>query len=475
MRHIRRVSGGLSALCLVTGLGLVACDKDSSNATAPAASAPAATTSVAVTPPAPPPASTAETADDEAVNEELRDYHRHHHHGGVTMFISMAIDTLGLEPAKKAQVEKIQSDLHTKMAPARDAEHDLLSTIADGVAAGKIEPAKVDAAVAKVATASAGIHAATADALTQLHDALSPVERAAWSTRSRRTGRSGTRSTSRRRRAARRRGRGSRAHRASGAHARPGRQDQHGAEHRDAGHAADRSQGRGRVTFRPSRRHSWPTSSTRRRSRRRRPPRRVTSRGTGQGGSRASTRRSRRCSRRSSARSSPRTCASVSTTNMSRRASEGAMNRIIASLSKGFAIAPAVGALAPCLSPPHPRERSGPRRRPSTSRRRSRSTTRATRPTGTAATGSGATSTAGGGITIASRRFWRIAELTSHPGGRGSGGIADRSRVGRARGRRTRPLPLRVSRPHRSRSLARNKGVTAASYGQPVSPSRRRD
>jgi Spy/CpxP family protein refolding chaperone len=119
------------------------------------------------------------TADDEALNEELRDYHRHHHHGGVTMFISMAIDTLGLDPAKKAPIEKIQSDLQAKMVPARDAEHDLLSTIADGVAAGKIDTAKVDAAVAKVGTASAGIHAATTDAMTQLHDALAPAERAA--------------------------------------------------------------------------------------------------------------------------------------------------------------------------------------------------------------------------------------------------------------------------------------------------------
>jgi Spy/CpxP family protein refolding chaperone len=187
MRQVGRVSGGVSAPCLVIGalvigLGLGGCDKDSSNATAPAASAPAVTASVAVTPPPPAPTASAaatDTAEDEAVNEELRDYHRHHHHGGVTMFISMAIDTLGLEPAKKAQVEKIQSDLHTKMAPARDAEHDLLSTIADGVAAGKIDPATVDASVAKIATASAGIHTATLDAVTQLHDALSPVERAA--------------------------------------------------------------------------------------------------------------------------------------------------------------------------------------------------------------------------------------------------------------------------------------------------------
>ena len=65
------------------------------------------------------------------------------------------------------------------MAPARDAEHDVLAAIADGVAAGKIDTAKVDTAIGKVATASAAIHVATSDALMQLHDALAPTERAA--------------------------------------------------------------------------------------------------------------------------------------------------------------------------------------------------------------------------------------------------------------------------------------------------------
>jgi Spy/CpxP family protein refolding chaperone len=173
-------------LILVAGLGLAACDNPSSGA-APVASTsatPAAASSVAATPSASAaaPAGSAQAAsmgEDESVNEDLRDYHRHHHHGGMTMFISLAIDTLGLDPAKKTQVEKIQSDLQAKMAPARDAEHDLLSTIADGVAAGKIDTAKVDAAIAKLATVSAGIHTATIDAMTQLHDALAPVERAA--------------------------------------------------------------------------------------------------------------------------------------------------------------------------------------------------------------------------------------------------------------------------------------------------------
>ncbi len=184
MRHVRWMCGLIPGVILVTGLGLAACDHGSSSGgAAPTASAkPPASSSAAATPSAVGSAAAADSgsaAEDEAVNEELRDYHRHHHHGGVTMFISMAIDTLGLDPAKKVLVEKIQNDLHAKMAPARDAERDLLSTIADGVAMGKIDTAKVDAAVGKVATASAGIHAATTDALTQLHDALAPVERAA--------------------------------------------------------------------------------------------------------------------------------------------------------------------------------------------------------------------------------------------------------------------------------------------------------
>jgi Spy/CpxP family protein refolding chaperone len=183
MRHIRWMTRAVPGLLLVSGLALVACDDKSSGGAAPAASdsaKPAAATSAPAASASAAPAASASAADqaaEEATNDELRTYHRHHHHGGMYSFISMAIDTLGLDATKKAAVEKIQKDLHAKMAPARDAEHDLLSTIADGAAAGKIDTAKVDAAVAKVGTASAGIHAAVGDALTQLHDALSPVER----------------------------------------------------------------------------------------------------------------------------------------------------------------------------------------------------------------------------------------------------------------------------------------------------------
>jgi Spy/CpxP family protein refolding chaperone len=178
MRPIRWIVGTIPGWVLIAGTGLVACDNASSSgsgASAPASAA--AASSVAVTPPAPTVPEQAVAADD-AVNESLRDYHRHHH-GGLTTFISMAVDTLGLDEEKRASVEKIQNDLRAKTAPARDAENDLLAAIADGVAAGKLDTAKINAAVEKQAAASTSIHDATADALTQLHDALTPAERAA--------------------------------------------------------------------------------------------------------------------------------------------------------------------------------------------------------------------------------------------------------------------------------------------------------
>ncbi len=178
MRPIRCIIGTIPGWVLIAGSGLVACDNASSSGGGASASASAAAaSSVAVAPPAPTVAEQPVAADD-AVNESLRDYHRHHH-GGLTTFISMAVDTLGLDEEKRASVEKIQSDLRAKTAPARDAENDVLAAIADGVAAGKLDTAKINAAVEKQAAAATSIHDATADALTQLHDALTPAERAA--------------------------------------------------------------------------------------------------------------------------------------------------------------------------------------------------------------------------------------------------------------------------------------------------------
>jgi Spy/CpxP family protein refolding chaperone len=95
------------------------------------------------------------------------------------MFIHMAIESLGLTGDQKAKVEKIQADLHAKMAPSREAGRAVLQLLADGVKAGKLDDGKLKAALAKQEAASAGNHAASQDALNQLHEALSPAERAA--------------------------------------------------------------------------------------------------------------------------------------------------------------------------------------------------------------------------------------------------------------------------------------------------------
>ncbi len=152
-------------LLLGTGSALVACGGEGATSAPPATAATA--TATAVSP-----------EDDEAA-ADLSEHHRHHHHGGVTMFIAMTLDSLGVSPEQAAAVEKIQGDLFAKMEPAHVAEQNMLNVLADGIAAGKIDTAKVDAAIDAVKTASAGVHEAVADSLNQLHTVLTPEQRAA--------------------------------------------------------------------------------------------------------------------------------------------------------------------------------------------------------------------------------------------------------------------------------------------------------
>jgi len=156
MRFLR-----MTGLALVAGFGLSA-------AAAHAAQAPSPTTA----------AGSAAPADDQAVSE-LKEHHRHHHHGGITKFISMSLDTLGTDDAKRPQIEKLQSDLHAQMGPAREAEKNLQLTLADGVAAGTVDTVKVNAAIAKLTTAADPMPEASLDTLNKLHAILSPPERAA--------------------------------------------------------------------------------------------------------------------------------------------------------------------------------------------------------------------------------------------------------------------------------------------------------
>jgi Spy/CpxP family protein refolding chaperone len=153
-RQIHRI---ISGLALVGGLALSGC----------AGSSPVPATAV----------SAADT-DDEGLTD-LNEHHRHHHQGGVTMFIALSLDSLGLPSDQQIAVTKIQSDLFTKMGPARVGEQSVLNALADGVAAGAIDTAKVDAAIGQLASASGQVHEAVVDALNQLHAVLTPPQRAA--------------------------------------------------------------------------------------------------------------------------------------------------------------------------------------------------------------------------------------------------------------------------------------------------------
>jgi Spy/CpxP family protein refolding chaperone len=127
---------------------------------------------------APAVAPTSTAADDQAASD-VTEHHRHHHHGGVTMFIAMSLDTLGTSPDEHAVIEKIQTDLFAKMEPARAAEQKVMGALADGIEAGTIDTAQVDAALAQVASVAGSLHDATADALNELHAVLTPEQRGA--------------------------------------------------------------------------------------------------------------------------------------------------------------------------------------------------------------------------------------------------------------------------------------------------------
>jgi Spy/CpxP family protein refolding chaperone len=125
------------------------------------------------------PAGSAPTDEEDESIADLKEHHRHHHHGGFAMFIAMSLDSLGTTPDQDAAIKKIQADMYAKMQPAHDAEKNVLLTLADGVAEGAIDQAKVDAAIAQTASAATGVHDAVADSLNQLHAILTPPQRAA--------------------------------------------------------------------------------------------------------------------------------------------------------------------------------------------------------------------------------------------------------------------------------------------------------
>ncbi|HET9989445.1 MAG TPA: Spy/CpxP family protein refolding chaperone, partial [Kofleriaceae bacterium] len=97
----------------------------------------------------------------------------------IPMFVAMSLDTLGVDDNQRAQIEKIQVDIHAELKPAHDAEKTVLLALADGVAAGSVDQARTDAAIGQLAQVSASAHDAVADSLNALHQTLTPAQRQA--------------------------------------------------------------------------------------------------------------------------------------------------------------------------------------------------------------------------------------------------------------------------------------------------------
>jgi len=155
----------------------------------PAASSAATATATAVTstapaPSAPPSASAAAGASPPPVAGQSAevsegDEHRRHHYAGVLGLVAMSLNDLDLTADQRTSVEKVRADLVADFAPARAAGKDVANLLADGVAAGAINRAKVDAAIDKLSAQVGKAQDGARDALNRLHAALTPQQRAA--------------------------------------------------------------------------------------------------------------------------------------------------------------------------------------------------------------------------------------------------------------------------------------------------------
>lgn len=162
MSHLRWMCGFAPVLLLAaTGCG----------GSAPQVSSPGAAEVASAENPGP--------AEEDESTVDLSEHHRHHHHGGFSMFIAMSLDSLGESPEQVAAISKIRDEMHDQMKAAHQAEKAVLLALADGLASGNVDHAKVEAAIAELSAAEEGVHEAVAGSLNELHAVLTPPQRAA--------------------------------------------------------------------------------------------------------------------------------------------------------------------------------------------------------------------------------------------------------------------------------------------------------
>jgi len=114
---------------------------------------------------------------DERAESGVMERHRQRHDGGAMQFVVMGLDTLEPGDASRPRVEQLQRDLRQCLAPSAETQQRLDLTIADGVAAGAVDLAKVDPIIGQLDATARDALACGVVALDQLHATLSPAER----------------------------------------------------------------------------------------------------------------------------------------------------------------------------------------------------------------------------------------------------------------------------------------------------------
>lgn len=115
---------------------------------------------------------------DERSEAGLMDHHRHQHRGGVMQFIAMGLDTLDEGDAQRPQVQQLQRDMYVCMASSGEIQKRLHLAIAEGIAAGAVDLAKIDGIIGELDAAGGAVRDCSVAALDKLHALLNPSERA---------------------------------------------------------------------------------------------------------------------------------------------------------------------------------------------------------------------------------------------------------------------------------------------------------
>jgi hypothetical protein len=108
---------------------------------------------------------------DEAAVADLTDARPHHAFGGVTTFVAQGAERIGRSADERALIDASHV--------AEQGEDALRTILADGVAAGRVDDAKVEAAIDRLRVDASTAYDLSEEALDHLHATTTPQERAA--------------------------------------------------------------------------------------------------------------------------------------------------------------------------------------------------------------------------------------------------------------------------------------------------------